>query len=151
MFTQLLSTLFQIAKEFLQAGLSGVRALVDAVFQAMPTIVANVQGVFNTPWNIPFVSQFYSFITEGSQLTTLDLICLILAIPVNSYYNLSGWGHVPFPDDASLSAFESAFNAQKMVQTSGLMAQGTLQSSNSDSNQPAISLNQQQKQFVIAG
>ena len=48
-----------------------------------------MQSILNEPWNIPFVSQFYSFITGGSTLTTLDLVALIAAVPSTILYKLS--------------------------------------------------------------
>jgi outer membrane protein assembly factor BamB len=63
-------TLLQFADAILEAFLQAVKAIVDALFDLL-----------NTPLDIPVLSDLYSMITEGSQLTVLDLCCLIVSIP----------------------------------------------------------------------
>jgi hypothetical protein len=149
MFSQLLATLLRVMEELVQAGISGFQALIDALLQLVPTLVASLQSLFNTSWDIPFVSEFYSFITGGDQLTTLDVIALLAAIPTNAYYK-SAYGAVPFPDDGSLTAFENSFNSQLMLQASGLASVGLLQSS-TNPDTPAFPLPMTTLAFLAAG
>lgn len=117
-FTQLLAGMMQVVQGVLQAALAGVQAIVDAVLQLAQSVIAAVQAALNESWNIPFVSQLYEFIT-GSELTTLSLIALLIAIPTNIVYAIAH-GSVPFPDGSSVESFEGAFSAQSMLSASGL-------------------------------
>jgi hypothetical protein len=119
-FSQLLAGMLQVVQGVLQSVLSGVQALLDGLFQLIQTLIASVQATLNEEWDIPFVSQLYSFLT-GSDLTTLDLISLLLAVPVTILYKASQ-DEAPFPDGASVDAFRRAFSAQSVLQASGLGA-----------------------------
>jgi len=57
----------------------------------------------------------------ASPLTLLDLMCLILAIPATVLFKAMN-DAAPFPDDASVAAFEASFSAQTMLSNSGLGA-----------------------------
>lgn len=123
-FSQLLSGMLQVVQGILQSALAGVQVLVDGLFQLMQTVLAALQAILNEEWNIPFVSQLYSFITGGSTLTTLDLVALLVAVPTTILYKIAH-DSAPFPDDASVTAFESSFDAQSLLRASGLGASGT--------------------------
>jgi hypothetical protein len=118
-FTNLLSGLLRVAQGVLQAIISGVQALIDGLFQLIQSLLAGMQSLLNAKWNIPFVSALYSWITDGAELTTIDLFALVMAIPTTILYKVIE-GVAPFPDDASVRAFEQSFNAQTMLQASGL-------------------------------
>lgn len=118
-FSQLLAGLMSLAEAAIEAVLSGVQAIADALLQLVAAMVSAIQGLLNEPWDIPFVSQFYSWITNGSTLTTIDLLSLIAAVPVTIIYKIS-YSAAPFPDEASVTAFEASFNAQTMLAASGL-------------------------------
>jgi hypothetical protein len=122
-FGQLLAGLFEIVEGILQAILSGVQAVVDALLGIVQTLIGSLQALLNASWDIPFVSQFYSWITNGATLTTIDLIALVAAIPATLLYKIL-YDAAPFPDAASVTAFESSFSAQTMLQASGLGAGG---------------------------
>jgi len=117
-FKQLLSALLRIVQGIIKAVLLGVQAVVDALLQALAAVIAEIQGVLTEEWDIPFVSAFYSWLTD-SELTTLDLFCLILAIPATITYKVL-YSAAPFPDSASVSAFEATFSAQTILANSGL-------------------------------
>jgi hypothetical protein len=117
-FQQLLAGLLSVAEGVALAAVSGVKVLVDAIFQLGETLVGVLQTLLNESWDIPVISQLYSFVTGGSDLTTLDLIALIAAIPVTFTYKII-YNSSPFPDGDSLSAFKNAFSAQTMLQAAG--------------------------------
>lgn len=123
-FVQLASALLRVAQGLAQAMISGVQVVVDAVLQLVQQFIAGIQSVLNEEWNIPFVTAFYAWLTDGSPLTLLDLLCLILAIPATVLYKAM-YSAAPFPDDASVDAFEASFTAQTMLANSGLGASQT--------------------------
>jgi hypothetical protein len=118
-FKQGLAGLMSVAEGLVQAILSGVRLVIDALFELIQAVVKILRDALNAEWDIPFVTQFYHWITDGSPLTTLDLIALIVAIPTTVFYKALK-GATPFPDGASVDAFKAAFNAQTMLAASGL-------------------------------
>ena len=118
-FSQLLAGLLRVVEGVLLAVLSGVQVLADTLLQLAQTIVAGLQAVLNEEWDIPFVSEFYSWITDGSDLTTLDLIALIVAVPATIFYKLVNNGSAPFPTGASVNAFTSSFTTQTMLNAAG--------------------------------
>ena len=120
-FSQLLAGLLSIMEGILQAMISGVKAVLDALFGLVQSLLTTFQAVLNEEWNIPFVSQFYSYITRGAKLTTIDLMALVLAVPTTIMYKVI-YNAAPFPDDASLTAFKGAFSAQTMLAATGLGA-----------------------------
>jgi hypothetical protein len=118
-FSQLLAGLLRVVEGVLQAVISGLKVLVDSLLQLAQTIVAALQALLNEEWDIPFVSEFYSWITDGSDLTTLDLVALIVAVPVTIFYKLLNGGSAPFPNEGSVTAFTSSFTAQTMLNAAG--------------------------------
>jgi hypothetical protein len=119
-FTQTLQGLLQVAQALVQAALTGAQAVVDALLPLMAEAVQGIEATLQEAWDIPFVSAFYAWITNGEELTTLDLICLIAAIPATILYKLLNQGAAPFPDEASVSAFEASFSSTTMLQAAGL-------------------------------
>jgi hypothetical protein len=120
-FTQLTSALLRAVQGLAQAMLAGVQVVVDAVLRLVQSFMAELTASLNAEWDIPFVTSFYSWLTDGSPLTQLDLLALILAIPGTVLYKAME-GAAPFPDDASVEAFEKSFTAQTLLANSGLGA-----------------------------
>lgn len=118
-FAQLLSALLRVMQGLANAMLSGVQAVVDGVLQLVQSFMTTLKEQFTADWNIPFVTQFYSWLTNGSQLSLGDLFALILAIPSTIIYKVL-YGKAPFPDQQSVDAFKASFNAQTMLANSGL-------------------------------
>jgi hypothetical protein len=129
-FQQILSALLRIVQGIIKAILAGLQAVADALLQLLGSFVAQLQAMLNEEWNIPFVSEFYSWLTD-SELTTLDLVALMLAIPSTILYKAMN-SAAPFPDDASVTAFEASFSAQTMLANSGLGPKTALSRSGSD-------------------
>jgi hypothetical protein len=120
-FSQLLSALLRVAEGIVEAILSGAQAVVDALLGAAARIIAYVRQRFTEAWDIPLVSDLYRRITDGSELTTLDLIALMAAVPATIVYKGVN-GSAPFPDEASVTAFKGSFNAQAMLRAAGFAA-----------------------------
>lgn len=118
-FAQLISALLRVAQGLANAMLSGVQAIVDGLLQLVQDFLTTLQQQFTAQWNIPFVTQFYAWLTNGSPLTLADLTALILAIPSTIIYKAL-YGAAPFPDQASVDQFKASFNSQSMLDNSGL-------------------------------
>jgi hypothetical protein len=122
-FTQLLSELIDLAQKLVEAVLSGVHDLIDKAFNALASLVTSIQDFLMEEWEIPFVTAFYRHITtdadhpNGSALTFLDLISLVIAIPSTTLYKILH-GKPPFPASPgrpSVQDFTSSFTAQTML------------------------------------
>lgn len=118
-FSQLLAGLLSVAEGVVQAVVSGVKALVDAVFALAKTLMSVLQSALNEAWDIPVISELYSWITGGSTLTTLDLISLVVAVPVTFTYKII-YQKAPFADSGSVDDFKNSFGSATMLQASGL-------------------------------
>ncbi len=119
MFTSLLSGLLEIVEALVQAALSGAQAIVDALLQLVATLVDTIQSALAAAWDIPFLSELYSLITDGDELSTLSLVCLLAAMPATVLYKIA-MNAAPFPDAASVTTFEDSFSAATMLQAAGL-------------------------------
>ena len=119
-FVQLLSALLRVIQGLAQAMIAGVQVVVDAVLQLVQAFLTGIKSLLNEEWKIPFVSDFYSWLTDGSSLTLLDLLSLIVAIPATVLYKVM-YGKAPFPDDASVAAFKASFSSQTILNNSGLV------------------------------
>ena len=111
--------MFTLAQGVIQAILSGVQAVVDAILEIVPTLVSAMQAMLNAEWNIPFVSQLYSYVTNGGTLTTINLFALIAAIPTTVLYKCAK-GQAPFASQADVNNFTNLFDSQSMLQASGV-------------------------------
>jgi hypothetical protein len=119
-FTQLLAGLLSVAEALVHAVLDKVQAVVDALFDAAKTLVTAVKAMLTEEWIIPFVSPFYSWLTNGQPLTMLNLITLIVAAPATILYKvLYQTTNAPFPDTASVAAFRNSFNARTLLAAAG--------------------------------
>lgn len=122
-FRKLLAALMSVVEGVLQAVLSGVQAVIDAMLKTVATLIAGLKTLMNAKWNIPFVSDLYRLITNGSDLTTLDLMSLVLAVPGTVLFKILQ-NKAPFPDQASVLRFKAAFNADTLLTATGLKPAG---------------------------
>lgn len=123
-FRKLLAALMSVVEGVLQAVLSGVQAVIDAMLRTVATLIASLKTLMNAKWNIPFVSDLYRLITNGSELTTLDLMALVLAVPGTILFKVMQ-NQAPFPDEASVQRFKAAFNADMLLRATGLKPAGS--------------------------
>jgi hypothetical protein len=76
------------------AVLSTINTLISAILNALIAVIQQIESSFTAAWDIPFLSDLYAYITtteqnpEGSQLSTCDLISLIVAIPFTVVYKI---------------------------------------------------------------
>jgi disulfide bond formation protein DsbB len=125
-FTEALAGLLRVLEGVIHAALSGAQAVIDALLDLTSSVVALLKTIMNEVWDIPFVSKFYTWLTatkehpSGNQLTTVDIIALVVATPVTALYKVTNSGAAPFPDENSVIAFKSSFNYHTLLQASGL-------------------------------
>jgi len=81
-------------------------ALVKSLDNALTALLNNaaillngIVKILDAPLNIPVLSPLYKIFSEGSELSLLDLACLVAAIPVTFIYKIINHDKVPFPDD----------------------------------------------------
>jgi hypothetical protein len=91
--------------------------IIGAVVDIITALVAGVVDALTTPLDIPVISYIYQKFT-GSDLTLLDLTCLIVSIPVTIIYKLIK-EETPFPDD---SFTQSLINATDYTTIQNLYA-----------------------------
>ena len=119
MFTALLGDLLKLIKNLIRAILNRLQHTVDALLDQVAALISDLRQSLNAAWNIPLLSALYSKISNGAELTTLDLIALVIAVPATITYKAIQ-DKAPFPDDTSLTTFRASVNAQSMLQASGL-------------------------------
>ena len=77
--------------------------LLDVAAQLIGDIV---NEVFLAPLNIPVISPLYKLFAD-EELSLLDAVCLVMAIPLNIIYE-TAFGSIPFPDNAQTNALINA-------------------------------------------
>ena len=107
--------LVQVGNLLMQALRMGVRTLIDSLLTLLQSAIDTFAQLLKTPWNIPFVSKFYSWVCPGCTLTAGDLLALIVAIPTTLLYKAINKGEAPFPDKASLDDFKASFSSSTML------------------------------------
>jgi len=92
--TELISSVMGILEEFL---LKSARNGIMALFEVLKLLVREMFDFLDSQIDIPILTPFYESITGGSPFTFLDLVCLLVAIPVNLAYKAMT-KTTPFPD-----------------------------------------------------
>lgn len=96
--------------------LKAARNIMIKVLDVFKLLVQTVLSMLDAPLNIPILSPLYKFIT-GDELTILDLVCFVSAIPATIFYKIAR-GAAPFPDDASVQAItqgSTGFSPNKLT------------------------------------
>jgi hypothetical protein len=101
--------------------LDGLDVLIDVVLDAMDAIVRAARSALDATLQVPFVSDFYTYITRGGKPSILDVMALLTAIPATAFYKLvlpnAG---APFQSEADVEAFRSATSAAAILSGMGL-------------------------------
>ena len=77
-----------------------------------------VGDLLNQEWEIPFVSDLFETLTD-QRLCAINLITLTLAVPGTMAYKAVN-GVAPYPDDASVRAFEQVYSAEWLAERAGI-------------------------------
>jgi hypothetical protein len=92
---------------FVDAMLESVENILTAFLKVVGDLIQGVVAILDAPLGIPVISPLYKLFA-GEELSLLDLICLVVAIPVTFIYKLANNGDAPFPDDAESTALINA-------------------------------------------
>ena len=153
--------------QILELALSGTVKMVEAValfaVEAAEGVVLSiidlvadlllvVRDLLNEEWEIPFVSQLWKLITGDTlSFKPIDLLTTIVAVPTTVTYKAVE-GEAPFPDDASVKAFENAYTVQWLCQQSGIQGpQGIARLAAEDLSAMTATVSTTKKVFVYAG
>lgn len=118
-FSLLLSALVDILEGLAEMTLSIARGVVDGFFDMLETIVELFNKILNQPIRIPLVSDLFKKVSGDDELTILNLLALIVAIPVTPLAK-AVLGATPFPLPAegepdSLQEYKDSFNLQNLI------------------------------------
>ena len=78
--------------------LQGVKEIIGVMLDVLEDAVKSLQSVLNASIDIPVISYIYKLLMHDD-LSILDLLCLILAVPVTILYKVI-FGSAPFSDDS---------------------------------------------------
>ena len=101
--TQIIEGVFAIITDAL---LESVENVLLAAVEVFAALLKGVLDLLTTTIDFPVISSVYQSVT-GDNLSLLDLICLVAAIPATIGYKLAA-GAAPFPDDATTTALINA-------------------------------------------
>ena len=107
---QPLARVVQAAADSASWGLGLVQDGADTMFGLAADAIDTASSVLTDTWDIPLVTDLYTWVTNGSALSALDVACLLLAVPVTLTYKAL-FGETPVPDQATLDAIMAAYPA----------------------------------------
>ncbi|KAI1169326.1 hypothetical protein F5B18DRAFT_18700 [Nemania serpens] len=112
-------TALKIAKKILAITadlvLKSARTIIIKLLDIVKILVGALIDALDAPLEIPIISPFYKSLV-GDELSVLDLVCLIGAVPTTIAFKIFT-GEAPFPDDATVAAGIGAvdrFRTQRM-------------------------------------
>lgn len=95
--------------------LQSTKDVIVKLLAVVKALAADALTLLTTPLPIPILSTIYKA-QVGSDMTVLDLVCLVAAIPVAIVYDFLSGGTAPFPDDDSVSGAATAGNTRRAAQ-----------------------------------
>ncbi|KAF5971960.1 amidase 1 [Fusarium coicis] len=122
-------TVIEIAKKILAIAadlvLKNAKHVIVTILEVFKPIIQGAFNMLESPLDIPILSQIYKLIT-GNELTFIDLICFVAAIPMTVMYKIA-FDEAPFPDDASVQSLtgSGARNVINIPQPSSLSKPAT--------------------------
>jgi hypothetical protein len=117
-FVSLLTGLLTAVEGIAEQVVAGMQTFADTLLQMTTKLLDFLATLLTRSWQIPFVSQLYTYITGESSFTALGLMTLIAAIPTTILYKVVE-GVAPFPDPDSVKDFQNSFNYESMLQAAG--------------------------------
>lgn len=73
----------KVGLEFAEDALKLIKEVITALLGSLSDLLLELANAMNTEMKVPVLGPLYSFLTNGA---TLDLVCLILAIPTTILY-----------------------------------------------------------------
>ncbi len=77
----LIGGLLEILKDVAVLGIDIVAKVIDVLLDLVAGTVQSLKSLANDPLDIPFLSDFYSGLTDGRPLTVMSLAALLIAVP----------------------------------------------------------------------
>ncbi|KAF5650608.1 putative RNA-directed DNA polymerase from transposon X-element [Fusarium sp. NRRL 52700] len=96
--------------------LKSAKEMITAVADLGKLIAERTFNMLDSSIDIPILSQIYKLIT-GDDLTILDLVCFVGAIPATIMFKVAT-GKAPFPDDASVQSCIQGLSPQFVINPS---------------------------------
>lgn len=104
-------TLIQAMKKVLAISadliLKPMTIVINKLLEIIAILAEGLLNFLDSPVSIPILSPMYKRITRGSELSMLDLLCLVCAIPVTIIGKATS-GRVPFLDNPQTQALVTA-------------------------------------------
>ena len=85
-----------LAADTITGLLDAIEKIVVGLLKFMEDLITFLQNIINVPINIPFFSGLYKWLADDD-LTILDAVCLMFAVPVTIFYKLI-FEKAPFAD-----------------------------------------------------
>jgi len=83
--------------------LKSARNVIVTLVDLLKLIAKGFIDILSVPLKIPVLSRLYREVTQGSELSVLDLFCLVTAIPATVIHKITV-NRAPFPDNDSTTA-----------------------------------------------
>lgn len=81
----------QVMKELIEylanAILSAVKNAIDSIFKIVGICIKGIWSLLNTKIEIPLISTVFSTVVDGEDLTVINLVCILGAVPANLIYH----------------------------------------------------------------
>ena len=74
-------------------------ALLDVALRLVQAAFEGIKNILNAPLEIPLISWLYKEFISGDDLTLLDLMSLVIAVPSTLLYKLMNSNNAPFTDE----------------------------------------------------
>jgi hypothetical protein len=121
---QPLAEVVQAAANGASWGLGLVQDGADTMFGLAAEAIDGFSTIFTQTWDIPLVTDIYAWVTNGSALTALDVVSLLLAVPATLTYKVL-FSETPVPDQATLDAIVAAYPAPPSLGSSPADVEGS--------------------------
>ncbi len=121
-FTCTIAGLLKVLQAIINSAINGLKAVVEILFGVIETVVQSIIDLIKKEIKIPFINEFYKFISGGSNISILDVLSLVMAIPTTIFYKIVK-NKALFADDASVQRFKNEINAENLLKASGLLTE----------------------------
>lgn len=120
-----ISGLLSAIKGIAQVALAGTRAVINALLLIVEDLIEIFKDLLNRTWDIPFLTSFCKWLTNGRDLNIASIISLMVAIPSTVAYKVI-YKEAPFPDDSSIAKFKQTFTAGFILEQAGYQSESKI-------------------------
>ena len=108
-FTNLFADFVKCLDTIIQLILTGIEELITAAFSLLEETIDAFSDLMNHKIEIPYIGSLYRYISGGDNLTFLDLVSLLIAIPLTVGYKVITKS-APFDSDAKVAQYCDAID-----------------------------------------